>query len=216
MSRREIVVPGELLAKNKESGENTYRKGNSVFSKIYGFKEEREDYVEVLPANIKYSPSNGDKVIGIVEDVNFNNWYLDINCPYDARLAVEQHPTYIESGELESHLKIGDTVIVEVTEVDKDMNINVKMNEEGLKKIKEGRLIEISPSKVPRVIGKDASMISMLKRESNCNIYVGQNGRIWINGEREKAEKVKEAIKIIEEKAHTSGLTDKIKNFMQN
>lgn len=107
-------------------------------------------------------------------------------------------------------------MIVEVTEVDKEMNVSVKMNEEGLKRIEKGRLIEISPSKVPRVIGKNASMISILKKESNCEIYVGQNGRIWIDGPKEAMRKVIEAIEIIEEKAHTSGLTDKIKKFLQN
>lgn len=216
MPERETVVPGELIATGKEAGENSYKEGDSVYAAKYGFKEEKENFADVLPANTKYSPKVGDKIIGIVEDVDFKNWYLDINCPYDARLPVSQHPAYIESGELESHLEIGDTVIVEVIDVDKEMNVNVKMNEQELKKITKGRLIEISPSKVPRVIGKNASMISMLKRESNCNIYVGQNGRIWIDGKTKDIEKVAEAIEIIEEKAHTSGLTDRIKNFMQN
>lgn len=216
MSERETVVPGELIAKGKEAGENTYKKNDKIYASIYGFKEVKKGKANVLPAKTKYLPKEKDKIIGIVQGLTFNKWILDINCPYEASLPISQHPAYIETGELESHLEIGDTVIVEITEVDKEMDITVKMNEEKLRKLEGGRLIEISPSKVPRVIGKNASMISMLKRESNCEIYVAQNGRIWIKGNNEDMKKVSEAIKIIEKKAHTSGLTDRIKNFLKN
>lgn len=88
MTKRETVIPGELVAKGKDAGKNTYKEDDSVYSSIYGFKEEKDDYVAVLPADIKYRPKEGDKIIGIVEDVDFKSWYLEINCPYDAKLPV--------------------------------------------------------------------------------------------------------------------------------
>jgi exosome complex component RRP4 len=55
----------------------------------------------------------------------------------------------------------------------------------------------------------------MLKKETACEIFVGQNGRIWINGKDEDMDKLSEAIDIIIRESHTSGLTDKISQFLQ-
>ncbi|OKY78464.1 MAG: Exosome complex RNA-binding protein Rrp4 containing S1 and KH domain [Candidatus Methanohalarchaeum thermophilum] len=215
MPERKTVVPGELIGRDKKAGENTYRDGDSVYASVYGFKNDKGREVEVLPIRSSYIPNEGDKVIGIVTDVNFNCWYLDINSPYDARLPISLHPEYIETGDLEQHLRIDDAVIVEVTEVDKEKNVSAKMDEKGLKKLESGRIIEISPPKVPRVIGKNASMISMLKRETNCDLYVGQNGRIWVSGSECRVNDAINAIKMIEKKSNISGLTDKIRNYLK-
>jgi len=76
-------------------------------------------------------------------------------------------------------------------------------------------LVEISHTKVSRVIGKSGSMIQMLKNMSDCRITVGQNGRIWIDGEGESAEAVADAIKMIEEEAQSHNLTERIKEFLE-
>jgi exosome complex component RRP4 len=76
-------------------------------------------------------------------------------------------------------------------------------------------ILDISPSKVPRVIGKNGSMIQMLKNSTGCRIYVGQNGRIWIDGELDNIIKAVKAVKLIEEEAHSMGLTEKIKKLLE-
>ncbi len=58
-------------------------------------------------------------------------------------------------------------------------------------------------------------MVSMLKKETDCEIFVGQNGRIWINGKDENMDKLSEAIDMIIRESHTSGLTDKISQFLE-
>ena len=46
---------------------------------------------------------------------------------------------------------------------------------------------------------------------------VCQNGKVWIRGDDfEKEKKAVEAIKMIEELAHTEGLTDKIGKFLES
>ncbi len=50
-----------------------------------------------------------------------------------------------------------------------------------------GSVIDISHVKIPRVIGRNGSMISMLKKELNVSIFVGQNGRIWLKGDDKKS-----------------------------
>ncbi|OUJ19525.1 Exosome complex RNA-binding protein Rrp4 containing S1 and KH domain [Methanonatronarchaeum thermophilum] len=216
MVHRETVIPGEKIGKNLKPGKNTYKEDNNIYSSIYGFKNKRNDTIEVLPIKSKYIPKKGDKVIGIVTDISFNNWFLNINSPYDARLPVSLHPEYIESGDLKQHLKIGDAAIIEIVEVDKELQADANMDGKELKKITKGTITQITPTKVPRVIGKNASMISMLKRETDCQIYVGQNGRIWIDGEKQNIEKVTKAIQMIEQEAHKSGLTNKIKTYLKN
>jgi len=58
-------------------------------------------------------------------------------------------------------------------------------------------------------------MISMLKKEVNCDIFVGQNGRIWINGGVEDMDLALRTIYLIEKEAHTNGLTDRIVDFLK-
>jgi exosome complex component RRP4 len=58
-------------------------------------------------------------------------------------------------------------------------------------------------------------MISMLKKETNCSIFVGQNGRIWIDGKDEDVELLSRALWKIEAEAQRSGLTDRIYNFLK-
>ena len=85
----------------------------------------------------------------------------------------------------------------------------------GLRKLKGGRIVEVASNKVPRIIGKQGSMVSMIKDATGCNISVGQNGIIWIDGSPEGELLAIMAIRKIEEESHLSGLTDKIKGFLE-
>jgi len=82
--------------------------------------------------------------------------------------------------------------------------------------VKGGKIIDVTPSKVPRIIGKQGSMIKMIKEGTGCNIVVGQNGKVWIKGERIEDEvKATEVILKIEQESHTQGLTDTIKSILE-
>jgi len=56
----------------------------------------------------------------------------------------------------------------------------------------------------------------MLKKELDCSIFVGQNGRIWLRGDEKMMDLAIRTIFKIEREAHTSGLTDKIKEYLKN
>ena len=66
----------------------------------------------------------------------------------------------------------------------------------------------------PRVIGKEGSMVILIKQATGCNVMVGQNGLIWIDGEPEAEVIAEKAILKINAEAHLSGLTDRIKEFL--
>ncbi|MEM0504141.1 MAG: KH domain-containing protein, partial [Archaeoglobaceae archaeon] len=70
-------------------------------------------------------------------------------------------------------------------------------------------------ARVPRVIGKKGSMIKLIKSELDVQIVVGQNGLIWLNGDRKKVSLAEEVIYLIEEEAHTEGLTDRVAEFIR-
>jgi len=212
---RKVVVPGDLLSEEaKRSGEGTYVKNGGVYSLLYGLANFR-DKINVIPLAGKYIPGPGDNVIGVVKDITFSNWIVDINSPYDGLLHISEFPIRIESDEMSKYLRIGSSIMTRVADVDPTMKVELTLNDKKLGQIKAGQVIEISHTRVPRLIGKGGSMISMLKKEVNCNIFVGQNGRIWIHGGTEDMDLALKTITLIEKEAHTNGLTDRIVGFLK-
>ncbi|NYT01926.1 MAG: S1 RNA-binding domain-containing protein [Methanosarcinales archaeon] len=212
---RKVAIPGDLLSEDKgRSGEGTYVKDDKVYSLLYGIANYR-DKINVIPLAGKYVPATGDNVIGIVKDVTFSNWIVDINSPYDGLLHISEFPKRIEMDEMQNYLRIGSSVMARVKDVDSTMKVELTLNDRRLGTLKTGRIIEISHTRVPRLIGKGGSMISMLKKELNCNIFVGQNGRIWVNGNEKEMDLALKTILIIEKEAHTNGLTDRIVEFLR-
>jgi exosome complex component RRP4 len=213
---REIVVPGELLATgNKRAGPGTFIEGDKIFAAQLGIKSIRQDGVSVVPLSGQYMPLRGDLVVGKIVDIGPSNWLVDINSPYPAPLHVNEVPWRVEFGETSKFMNVGDIVLLKIVDVSETRRITVSMQDHGLRKLTGGMVVEVSHSKVPRVIGRNGSMIQMLKNETGCRIYVGQNGRIWIDGELDNIVKAIRAIKMIEDEAHSLGLTEKVKNFLE-
>ncbi len=76
--------------------------------------------------------------------------------------------------------------------------------------------MRVTPTKIPRVIGRKGSMISMIKEQTNCQIILGLNGVILVTGKTTADEDLAmRAIKKIEEESHTSGLTDRITQLLK-
>jgi exosome complex component RRP4 len=76
--------------------------------------------------------------------------------------------------------------------------------------------MRVTPTKIPRVIGKKGSMISTIKQETDCQIILGVNGVILVTGKnREDEDLAMMAIRKIEEESHTSGLTDRITQLLK-
>ena len=105
--------------------------------------------------------------------------------------------------------------MAKVLQVDQENHIQITLNDRNLYKIKGGHILDVEPSKVPRIIGKKGSMINIIKKYSKCRIFVGQNGRIWIDGNEEGIKKVMKIISLIEEEALTYGLTNKVERILK-
>ena len=214
---REIVIPGDVLGNANEykAGENAYELDGKIRANVGGTKTYTNDAVGVTVMGGFYMPVTGDTVIGIINDVGPSNWMLDINAPYPAPLHVSEVPWKVEFGDTSRFLTVGDVVLLKILMVDESKKIQVTMKDSGLRKIEGGQLVEISYSKISRVIGKSGSMIQMLKNMTDCRIFVGQNGRIWIDGDGENVDVAAEAIRIIERESRSANLTDRVREFIE-
>ena len=215
--KREIVIPSQQLGniKNNKAGSGVFVEKGIIFSEILGVLHKNNEYINVVPIKGRYDPIEKDFVIGIVEEPMASSWLVDINAAYPALLHVNEVPWDVEFGETEKYLNHGDSIMAKVLQVDQEKKLQITLNDRNLYKIKGGQIINVEPSKVPRIIGKKGSMISLLKKYTKCRIFVGQNGRIWIDGEEESIKKVISTIKIIEKESLSYGLTNKIENILK-
>ncbi|MCD6465840.1 RNA-binding protein [Candidatus Bathyarchaeota archaeon] len=217
---RQIVTPGDLLAEgNYVAGNNTYKEGFKIYASRLGLVEYEGRNVQVVALNSVYIPSVGDQVIGKIEDININAWVVNINSPYKAILRANEalnKPFRQQKDDLTRFLDVGDLILAKVIAFDRTIDPILTIREPGLGKITQGQIVKVSPAKIPRIIGRKASMINMLKRETECKITVGQNGIILISGPSPDNERLAIlAIEKIAQEAHTSGLTDRIAEMIR-
>lgn len=213
---REIVVPGDVLStKGERGGDNTYERDGKLYAAILGVKNYSQNGISVMPIGGVYMPSTGDTVIGIINDIAASNWMVDISAPYPAPLHVNEVPWKVEFGDTSKYLNVGDAVLLKILMVDESKKIQVTMNDSGLRKLDGGMIVDVPYCKVSRIIGKSGSMIQMLKNMTDCRIFIGQNGRIWIDGDDENAEVAADAIRYIEENSQKGNLTEKVKALIE-
>ena len=213
---REIVVPGDVLStRGEKGGDNTYERDGKLYAAILGVKNYSQNGISVMPIGGVYMPSTGDTVIGIINDIAASNWMVDISAPYPAPLHVNEVPWKVEFGDTSKYLNVGDAVLLKILMVAESKKIQVTMNDSGLRKLDGGMIVDVPYCKVSRIIGKSGSMIQMLKNMTDCRIFIGQNGRIWIDGDDENAEVAADAIRYIEENSQKGNLTEKVKALIE-
>ena len=212
VNEKDLVVPGELLAEDDYyPGRGTFEDDGKICSKLLGLVSLRNKKISVIPLKSKYLPKKGDVVIGKIDDVRFSMWGVDINSPYSGILPASE-VFGREKKELSRVFDIGDVLFLRIVDVDEVKKVKLGLKGRGMGKFKGGVIVDIAPTKVPRLIGKKGSMINMIKDKTGCKIVVGQNGLVWVKGNEDMEQIVKNVIKLIEREAHTSGLTDRIKN----
>jgi exosome complex component RRP4 len=217
VKERQLVIPGESLAMGLDFLPSTgsFRENNEIKSKILGLARIKDRFVSVIPLSGVYIPKTRDGVIGFVEDMQTTMWIVDINSPYTAILLLgDAVGEYVDLNktDISIYYDIGDVIYSKVLNVSKAKRVQLTMDDHRTRKLIGGRILKITPSKVPRVIGKAGSMIELIKEKTKCQIIVGQNGIIWIKGEKEGL--AAKAILTIERESHITGLTDKISELL--
>lgn len=216
---KDVVVPGEVLVKGMGylPGHGTYRKDDEIIANRLGLLTVDGKVLKTVSLSGKYMPKRNDVIICKVIDILMSGWRVDTNSPYSAVLPLKDASfNYIAKGaDLTRYFELDDYLVVKVTNVTSQKLVDVTCKGPGLYKLKGGRIIKVNTYKVPRIIGKKGSMVSLIKQATGCKITVGQNGIAWISGEPEMEVITVNAINMIEEKAHISGLTDQVKAFLE-
>ncbi len=213
--KRRLVIPGEMLGEGR-AGNGTYDENGKTYSRFVGLAEEREGVHFVIPLSGNYNPKRGDGVIGKIEEVIATRWIVDVNAPYEAVMAInEAVDEFVDltKTDMTRYFDYGDLIFAEISTVTKSKNVQLSMKNRKCRKLKGGRLIKVTPAKVPRIIGKGGSMVEMIKEITGTQIVVGQNGLVWVRGDNEDI--ATEAVLLIEEKSHVHGLTDFIKATLE-
>lgn len=223
---KQIVRPGDLLAFVEEDDnqgfkhfpeKHVYIYNGKMFSDVIGVVNIVDKDITVIPLEGTYIPKKDELVIGVVTGVGITSWIIDIRSPYKAILngseVIEGFNPIIH--DLRKYLDIGDYVLAKISVFDRTRDPLLTIKGKDLGKITEGEIIEVKPSRVPRIIGRKGSMLNILTSMTGCNIIVAQNGLLWIRCDKdENLNVLREAIKIINERPHTRGLTEEIRIFL--
>jgi len=223
---RDIVVPGDIVAEGRDveyKGPFLERYGAKIVALITGLvtieEKDGKQVVSIIPLEGAYIPRPGDIVIGLIEDIGITHWDVDIASPYRGILTVQEvldKPFNPAVDSLKRYLDVGDYILAKVLSFDRSRDPLLTVKGEGLGRISEGSIIEVKPSRVPRIIGRKGSMINMLMSETGCKVLVAQNGRVLVNcPSRDLEEILVLSIRKIELEAHTTGLTERVKEFIR-
>ena len=219
-NKRKYVIPGDVVTTGPFRPEqNVILEGEKIISTTIGISEIYEDSVRVITLTGKYIPKIDDLVIGKVNSHTSLSWELDINSCYVGFLPAQDvfgRDFSAHADELATKLKTGDLVAARIANFDRTRDPLVTISDRDLGKIDSGDLVKISPSKVPRLIGKRGSMIQMIEMATNAAVTIGQNGWVVVSCETtEGLLKAKKAIEMVDQKAHVVNLTDQIKEMLE-
>lgn len=220
-TKRKYVVPGDVITTGPfRPDQNVILDDQRIISTAVGISEIYDNTVRVIPLTGMYYPKIDDLVIGKVISHSSLSWELDINSCYVGFLPAQDvfgRNFDPHKNQLTSKLGKGDLVAARIANFDRSRDPLVTISDRDLGKIDSGELVEISASKVPRLIGKRGSMIQTIEMATGAIITIGQNGWVVVSCENSNGLlKAIKAIRMVEEQAHVAELTDKVKSMLES
>ena len=217
--KRRYVIPGDkIIEGNFKPLMNVMKSGDFLISTRIGIAEAGKDGVKVIPLSGVYIPRVNDLVIGKVIDRSSLSWDVDINSCFFAHLPAQDvfgrdfSPARDDMGR---QLSIGDLIIARIVSFDRTRDPMLTVQDKDLGKIPYGEFIKISPTRVPRLIGKRGSMIQTIEQATLTRVIIGQNGIVVVTGrDPEGLGLAVKAIKMVEEESHTINLTQRVKTLL--
>jgi exosome complex component RRP4 len=117
--------------------------------------------------------------------------------------------------DMNKQLAIGDLVTARIIAFDRTRDPMLTIQDKDLGRIPRGEFLKISATRVPRLIGKRGSMIQTIEQATQTRILIGQNGIVVVTGRNAEGTQLAiRAIRVVEEEAHTSNLTQRIKTLL--
>lgn len=216
-SERKIVIPGEVIVSGDDylPGDGARREGEKVISSRFGLAEVVGRVVRVISLFGTFIPRRGNVIIGRVTDVTFYGWVVDVDAAAAGFLSLEECPRFVNREEMDRFLSIGDVVAAKIWNI-KAKGSDLTLDGKGLGKLEGGFVFKIIPSRVPRVIGREGSMVNLIKDKTGCQVTIGQNGWIWIKGANTDAEiRARKAIEFVADSVFVEGLTELVEAWFE-
>ncbi len=213
-----LVTPGMAIGPSagKRIGSGAIAQKEEIIATKLGWAREINGTISVDPINSSYIPRSGDLVVATVAEVRNNLWFMNINGAFQGLLPMSLAPWKVEFGAARQHMGIGDVALARVQEVDECHNVVLTMKGIGLRRIKQGSLLTIPVNHIDRIKGKDNSTLERLKNASDCRIIVGQNGKIWVDGDAEGIAWARKAIDIAQNCGHKNTFEAEISAHEKN
>jgi exosome complex component RRP4 len=198
---KKLVIPGELISQErKRLGNNVFVSSGKIYSKVLGITELDDEKASVVPLEGKYVPQQDDVIIGVVNRVVFAGYGVNINSFTES---------FIPKSAVREDLKVGDLVSAKITRVNELREADLEFP----RRMYGGDVIEVIPVRTPRLIGKNGSMLELLKQGTGCDIVIGKNGRVWArNGNIDLLRKV---VTFINDNSYKSNLTSSVEAFFK-
>jgi exosome complex component RRP4 len=214
--RRRYVIPGDKIAEgNYRPLMNVVKSGNALYATRIGIAETGRDGAKVIPLSGVYIPRVNDLVIGKITDHTSLSWEVDINSCFSAHLPASDvfgRDFSPARDDMSKHLAVGDMITARVAAFDRTRDPMLTLQDRDLGKVPQGELLKISPTRVPRLIGKRGSMIQTIEQATQTRVLIGQNGIVVVTGRTpEGVAMAVKAIRMVEGEAHTANLTQRIK-----
>lgn len=200
MTRR-IVIPGEVVTEERRRlGMHVYMQNGKIHSDVLGLADVGTETVNVIPLEGRYMPKQNDLVLGVVSGERFGGYEVDINTVSSS---------FLSNDKVRDRLRLGSIVSVKVVSVN-------ELNEAEIDNVRVlygGNITTVDAVKVPRLIGKNGSMLEVLKKGTGCSMLVGRNGRIWTKGGNFKL--LVDAVNKISREAHMENLTNRMAEYLE-
>ena len=218
-SKKRYVLPGDVIttAPLRLHG-NVVLEGKRILSTAIGLSDVSYDSVRVIPLSGIYLPKVDDLVIGLIKYIHGNSWFADINSCYEGMLLAKDvfgRGSNATLDEMKASLDKSDLILARIANSDRTREPLLSISGQNLGKIDSGELVKISPTKIPRLIGKHGSMIQTIEASTNATITIGQNGLIVLKcDDSTDLKKAVESIKMMNEALHNTNLEQKIQNIL--
>ncbi|MDR4511676.1 MAG: exosome complex RNA-binding protein Rrp4 [Nitrososphaeraceae archaeon] len=217
--KKKYVIPGDVIVEgNYKPLMNVIKKENSIISTRIGIAESSKDGIRVIPLSGIYIPRINDIVIGKIIDNSSLSWEVDINSCFSAHLPAQDvfgRDFSPARDDMKKRFAPGDLLTARIIAFDRTRDPMLSIQERDLGKILHGEFLKISSTRVPRLIGKRGSMIQTIEQATQTKILIGQNGILVVSGQNHEGMNLAfQAIKMVEDEAHTSNLTQKVKDLL--
>ena len=214
-SARKLVLPGDLMETKSKPVKGIFRKDGRIHASVVGHSSDKSGYINVNGIKGRYNPKKGDKIVAVCAETGPSIWRMDIGASFNSTLHHSESGWKVPFGDTARFLSIGDAGWAEIFMVDAAGSHQISLKKDDCRKLYSGTIVKINPTNVPRVIGKQGSMITTIREKTQTRIQIGQNGYIWIDGKGDDISLAQKAVEMINEEATSKGLTKKIEKLLE-